>query len=65
MDEDRVATTGPPTHAQRWTELARQIIENEGRDSFDSLLTHNFVQESRRVDHFGSAGRTCSRCTTR
>jgi hypothetical protein len=41
------------THAQRWTEMARQIIEHEGRDAFASILTHDFVQESRRVDHFG------------
>lgn len=54
MDEHPAASGyAERTHAQRWTEMARQIIENEGRDSFDSLLTHNFVQESRRVDHFG------------
>ncbi len=43
----------PPTSAQRWTEMARQIIEHEGRDAFESILSHDFVQESRRVDRFG------------
>lgn len=42
-----------PTRAQRWTEAARQIIEHEGKDAFEGLLTHDFVHESRRVDHFG------------
>lgn len=36
------------TSAQRWSEKARQIIEHEGRDAFDSMLSFDFVQESRR-----------------
>ncbi len=41
------------TNAQRWTAMARQIIEYEGREAFEAILTHDFVHVSRRVDRFG------------
>ncbi|MGI9646817.1 MAG: hypothetical protein ACR2O6_16040 [Ilumatobacteraceae bacterium] len=39
------------TSGQRWTEHAREIIENEPRGAFATLLTHDFALESHRGDH--------------
>ncbi len=49
---DQHAGAREPTSAQRWSEKARQIIEHEGRDAFDSMISYDFVQESRRGEPF-------------
>lgn len=40
------------TSAQRWSQRARHVIDQNGRDAFDAMLAADFVQESRRGDAF-------------
>ena len=44
---------GEPTPGQRWTDHAREIIENEPRSAFATLLTHDFALDSRRGEGVG------------
>ena len=50
---DARTTDGELTPGQRWTEHARDIIENETRSAFATLLTHDFALDSRRGDRIG------------